>query len=154
MGYINDLRKYVGHAPLVHTCASVIAVNSKNEVLLQKRSDNGLWGYCGGALELFETAEQAAARELAEESGLEAHELELFGVYSGEEQHFIYPNGDEVWTVDIVYVCRSFSGELEAVDGESAELKFVPINEVENYPLNPPVRKPLLDFINKMKGAY
>ena len=56
--------------------------------------------------------------------------------------------------MDIVYVCRSFSGELEAVDGESAELKFVPINEVENYPLNPPVRKPLLDFINKMKGAY
>ncbi|MBQ8568869.1 MAG: NUDIX domain-containing protein [Oscillospiraceae bacterium] len=152
MGYINELRKKVGHEPLLHTCASVIVVNDNNELLMQKRTDNGLWGYCGGAVELFETVEQSAERELYEESGLTAHSLELFGVYSGEEQHHIYPNGDEVWTIDIVYICRDFSGELACHDGESAELCFVPYHKIKDYPLNPPIRKPLNDFIDKYYG--
>ena len=41
MGYIMDLRKVVGHRPLIMTCAGVI--NEENQILLQKRKDNGQW---------------------------------------------------------------------------------------------------------------
>ena len=153
MGYVSELRKYVGHSPIVHTCASVIVENEKGQVLLQKRADNGMWGYCGGSVELFERVEDAAKRELFEETGLYAEELILFGVFSGEEQHYIYPNGDEVSTIDIVYICRRYSGTLCCQEGEVTELVFF---DTEHLPedISPPVRSPPNAYIEmKKKGA-
>lgn len=45
--YILDLRKTVGHRPLLQVGASVIVVDSEGRILLQQRRDNGLWGYAG-----------------------------------------------------------------------------------------------------------
>ena len=70
--YILDLRKTVGHRPLLQVGASVIVVDSEGRILLQKRRDNGLWGYAGGSVELDEEVEKAAMRELFEETGLVA----------------------------------------------------------------------------------
>ena len=112
MGYILDLRKYVGHRPLIQVGASVIVEDSQGRILLQLRSDNHCWGTCGGSIEPDERVEDAARRELFEETGLTAEALELFGVFSGPELHYVYPNGDEVSNIDIVFLCRSFTGEL------------------------------------------
>ena len=98
--YIMDLRKVVGHAPLLQAGASIIIENENGQVLLEKRTDNHQWGYAGGSIELGETVEEAAKRELFEEMGLVADEMELFYINSGEETHYIYPNGDEVYNVD------------------------------------------------------
>ncbi len=127
-GYIMDLRKIVGHRPLLQVGASVIVEDKEGRLLLQKRSDNHLWAYSGGSVELDEDVEDAAKRELFEETGLIAHSLELFGVFSGKELHYIYPNGDEVSNVDIVFVCRDFSGELRCQKGEVEELRFFEID--------------------------
>ena len=104
--YIMDLRQIVGHRPLLQVGASVIVVDSENRVLLQLRSDNHCWGYAGGSVELDEVVEDAAKRELFEETGLVAEKLDFFGIFSGEDMHYIYPNGDEVSIIDIVYVCK------------------------------------------------
>ncbi|MBP1546803.1 MAG: NUDIX hydrolase [Oscillospiraceae bacterium] len=152
MGYVSDIRKYVGHSPIIHTAASVIVENEQGQILLQKRTDNGTWSYCGGAVELFEKVEDTAARELFEESGLKALSLELFGVFSGEEQHYIYPNGDEVSTIDIVYICRSYSGELKCQQEEVTQLKFFDIDDIPEN-ICPPVRFPLLRYIEYRRGA-
>lgn len=146
MGYISELRKYVGHMPIIHTCASVICENEAGEILLQKRLDDGTWCYCGGSIELYEKAEAAAARELFEETGLTAGELELFGVFSGEELHHIYPNGDEVSTIDIVYICRSYSGELKCQPEEVSQLSFFDINELPDN-ICPPTQSVLKKYI-------
>ncbi|MGN0637510.1 MAG: NUDIX hydrolase [Huintestinicola sp.] len=152
MGYISDIRKYVGHMPIQHTAASVIVENEKGEILLQKRTDNGTWSYCGGAVELFERVEDAAARELLEETGLKALSLELFGIFSGEEQHYIYPNGDEVSTIDIVYICKSFSGELKCQPEEVLELRFFGIDEIPEN-ISPPTCEPLRKYMEYRRGA-
>lgn len=55
--YIMDLRKIVGHRPLLQVGASVIVEDEKGRILLQKRSDNHCWGYAGGSVELDETVE-------------------------------------------------------------------------------------------------
>ena len=94
--YIMDLRKIVGHRPLLQCAGSVIIENEKGEILLGKRTDNHLWGYAGGSVELEETVEECAMRELREETGLIADEMEFFMVNSGPEAHYIYPNGDDV----------------------------------------------------------
>ena len=93
--YIMDLRKLVGHRPLLQVGASVIVEDAEGRILLQLRSDNRCWGYAGGSVELDEVVEDAAKRELLEETGLTAHRLEFFGVFSGPDTHYVYPNGRE-----------------------------------------------------------
>ena len=123
-GYIMNMRKLVGHIPLLQCGASIIVENEKGEVLLQQRTDNGCWGYAGGSVELYEVVEEAAARELEEETGLIADEIELLGVFSGERLRYTYPNGDQVSTIDIVYLCRKYHGELKCQPGEVERLAF------------------------------
>ena len=36
MEYIKDIRKYVGHAPLMCCAVGAIIINKKNQILLQK----------------------------------------------------------------------------------------------------------------------
>ena len=146
--YIMDLRTIVGHRPLLQVGASVIVVDDQNRILLQLRSDNHCWGYAGGSVELDEVVEEAAKRELFEETGLIAEKMELFGVFSGKDTHYIYPNGDEVSNVDIVYVCRQYSGTLKCQDGEVDDLKFFKIDDIPEN-ISAPIRKPLAEWIRK-----
>ncbi len=136
-GYIMDLRKIVGHRPLLQVGASVIVENDMGEVLLQLRSDNLCWGCPGGSLELDEDIKDAAKRELFEETGLIAEELFLLDIFSGKDMHYVYPNGDEVSNVDVVYICKKYSGELRCQDGEVERLKFF---RTDDFPAN--VNKP------------
>lgn len=137
MGYIMELRKIVGHIPLLQVGASVIVEDSEGRILLQLRQDNHCWGYAGGSVELDESAEEAAKRELYEETGLIANELELFGVFSGKELHYIYPNGDEVSNIDIVYLCKNYSGTLKAEEDEVQKLCFFAYNEIPDNIFSP-----------------
>ncbi|MBQ8862469.1 MAG: NUDIX hydrolase [Clostridia bacterium] len=131
--YIMDLRKIVGHRPLLQVGASVIVEDDKGRILLQLRKDNGCWGYAGGSVELDEEVEEAAKRELFEETGLIANKLSLFGVFSGKDTHYVYPNGDEVSNVDIVYICKDFSGELRC---QPSEVKMLAFFEKDSIPDN------------------
>lgn len=116
--------------PLVLPHSVVVLFNEKNEVLLEERSDDGYFDFPGGSIDLKESAEEAAKRELLEETGLIADELELFKVYSGEITHYVYFNGDEIYGVDLVYICRKYHGEMSPQLEEVKNLKFYKINDV------------------------
>ena len=150
--YIMDLRKIVGHRPLLQVGASVIVEDKDGRILLQLRSDNHCWGYAGGSVELDEKVEDAAKRELFEETGLIANSLELFGVFSGIDTHYVYPNGDEVSNVDIVYICKDYSGELRCQEGEVDDLIFFEIDRIPNN-ISKPIEKPLKKYI-EYKGKH
>lgn len=150
-GYIMDLRSIVGHRPLLQVGASVIVEDEQGRVLLQLRSDNHCWGYAGGSVELDEVVEEAAKRELFEETGLIANHLELFGVFSGMDTHYVYPNGDEVSNVDIVYLCKDYSGQLKCQEGEVDDLKFFGVDEIPTN-ISSPIKKGLEKWI-EMKRA-
>lgn len=137
--YIMDMRKLVGHRTIMQVGASVIVEDTEGRILLQKRADNGCWGYAGGAVEIDEDTTAAAARELFEETGLIAESLELFGVFSGRELHYVYPNGDEVSNVDIVYICRQYSGELKMQESEVTELRWFFADELPENIMPPNV---------------
>lgn len=148
MGYIMDMRKYVGHRPIIICGASVIVINEKGEILLQKRADNGLWGYAGGCTEIDEPVEEAAARELEEETGLTADKLTLFDVFSGPKLHYIYPNGDEISAVEHLFLCREYHGSLKMQEEEVTELRFFAPNDVPPMEqISPPNRPGLQAYL-------
>lgn len=132
MGYISELRKLIGSRAILSIGATILVVNDDMKILFQHRSDTLDWGLPGGSMELNETLEETAARELYEETGLEANEFHLIGVFSGPDYYFQYPNGDEVYTVIHLYIAKNVRGELGMLDGESLELTYFSINELPN----------------------
>jgi len=151
-GYIMGLRKIVGHRPLLQVGASTVVRDEKGRILLQKRTDNGCWGYAGGSVELDENVEAAARRELFEETGLIAQEMRLVGVFSGPEMHYVYPNGDEVSNVDILFECTKWTGELVMQEDETADLRFFYPDEIPEN-LSPPIILPLKAYLEQLKKA-
>ncbi len=150
-GYIMWLRSFVGHKPLLQCGTGVIVENEKGEILLIKRTDNGCWGYAGGSVELGEKVEDTACRELLEETGLIAETLELFSVFSGEDTRYTYPNGDEVHNIDIVYICRKFSGTLNPDKIEASDARFFSIDNIPDK-ISPPLIVPLKKYIETRKN--
>lgn len=146
-GYIAGMRKLVGHKTIIQCGASIICVDSGGRILLGKRKDNLKWSYSGGAVEIDEYVEDCAKRELNEEMGLTAEEIEFFYVNSGPETHYIYPNGDEVSNFEIIYICRKWRGELKTQDGEMEKLRFFSCDEIDMEEISPPVRPVIRKYI-------
>ena len=134
------MRKLVGRRTLIQCAASIICVDGQGRLLLGKRTDNHLCGYSGGAVEIDERAEDCARRELQEEMGLIAEEIEFFCVNSGPETHYIYPNGDEVSNMEIVYLCRKYHGEMRPQESEIEELRYFAPDEISLDMISPPIR--------------
>lgn len=132
MGYISNLRKYIGHDPLIGIGATTLVFNKDNELLLNLRTDTNSWGIPGGSMELYETIEETAVRELKEEAGINAERLELLKVLSGEDYYFEYPNGDKLWTVIVLFKVEKYTGEIKVSDNESNKLKFFPLDNLPN----------------------
>ena len=122
--YLKELREKTNHMTLVLPHSAVLLFNNKGEVLLEERADDGYFDFPGGGIDLKETAEEAAVRELKEETGLIALELEFFKLYSGEITYYRYFNGDEIYGVDAVYICRKYEGKLNPQLEEVRGLKF------------------------------
>lgn len=146
MSYLAELRKYVGQRPIINIGATIIVTNDKNELLLNLRSDTGTWGIIGGGMELGESLEETAARELWEEAGLKAERFELLDVLSGRELFFRYPNGDETYTVIVLYKAVGVSGVPRINDDESSRLEYFSVNAL------PELESRAEYVINRIKG--
>ena len=142
MDYISNLRKIIGHKPLLMVGATVLVLDSQNRLLMMKRFESGNWGVPGGAMEPGETTEETAKRELLEETNLKAGDMELFGVFSGPELYYRYPSGDEVYNVSIVYLTRDVYGDLKLTDEEHIEFGFFLLADLPEK-ISPPI-KPIL----------
>jgi 8-oxo-dGTP pyrophosphatase MutT (NUDIX family) len=147
MNYINELRKSIGNQPLLMVGSTVLVLDTQNRLLMMKRSDGGYWGVPGGAMELGETTEETARRELLEETGLEVDEITLFGVFSGKELYHRYPNGEEVYNVSIVYIAYNVSGNVKLTDGEHYAFQYFNLAHLPEN-ISPPI-KPILKKLMK-----
>jgi 8-oxo-dGTP diphosphatase len=131
--YLAGLRRHVGHDLLLMPCAAAIIRDEAGRVLLQRRSDTGTWGIPGGALDPDEEPAQACVREVYEATGLIVRPVSVVAV----ETHPIttYPNGDVAQAIATVFACDVVGGELGSLDGESLELRYVPVPELDELDL-------------------
>ncbi|GKX68235.1 NUDIX hydrolase [Inconstantimicrobium mannanitabidum] len=130
--------------------AGVLLIDKDGKVLLQLRTDSNSWGIPGGCVNVGESLQDAAKREVYEETALIVDDLQLFNIYSGEKQHWIYPDGNEVYIINTVFISNSFHGIMKADEVESKELKFFNINNIptEIIPTNVPILEDLKSRIN------
>ncbi len=105
------------------TVDGVIIKNGK--VLLIKRKNEpfkGRWALPGGFVEYGETVEEAALREVKEETGMDARIKKLVGVYSDPDRD---PRGH---TISIVFLMEA-KGETIAGD-DAIEARFFDLNDL------------------------
>ncbi|HEU4964105.1 MAG TPA: NUDIX domain-containing protein [Bacilli bacterium] len=132
MGYIEDLRAAIGTRPVILVGAVCAVLDDAGRLLLQRRTEGGGWGLPGGLMELGESGEETARREVEEETGLRLGELRMIDVFSGPEYYVKMRHGDEFYSVTIAYAAqaREASGELVADPAESLELRYFPLDEL------------------------
>ena len=134
MGYIEDLRKKIGHMRILLPGCNAIIQNRSGQLLLQQRAyPRGKWGLPGGLMELGESTEQTIRREVEEETGLVLGKLTLFGVYSGQGYRCKAENGDEFDVVIIVYITNDYEGTAAVMDDESISFEWF---DTDNLPDN------------------
>jgi ADP-ribose pyrophosphatase YjhB (NUDIX family) len=112
-----------------------IVVLRGDEVLLVRRGRppaQGAWSLPGGAQRLGETAEEAARRELAEETGLSVGPLHLAGHVDSIHRD---ADGKIAYHYTILDFCaRYMEGEARA-GGDAADLAWAKCNRLEDYAL-------------------
>ncbi len=130
MNYIEHLRSLVGQEKVIMVVAGAFVFDKENRLLLQKRTDNKTWGLPGGFMELGETVQEAAKREVFEETGLRLGKFNLFGIYSGPDYDKTFPNGDQVSMVQLLFTCNEYEGELVKQNSESLNNEFFPLDQL------------------------
>ena len=133
MSYIKDLRKKIGHEPILTAGVGLFVFNENNQVLMQLRTDYNEWGFPGGSMELGESFEQTAQRELKEETNLEIVQSKMLTVLSGKNTYREYPNGDKLYDITAVFVVTDYRGNLKINDNESKKLEWF---SIDNLPQN------------------
>ena len=112
-----------------------------HEILLMRRSDNGCWGLPGGYVEAGESVTDAAAREVAEETGWRVEVGRLVGVYSDPARQVIaYSDGRRVQAVNLCFEALAVEPGRATAPQETLEVgffawdalpqPFVPIHEI------------------------
>ena len=98
----------------------VVVIREGLVLMIERKNFPSGWALPGGFVDYGESAEAAAARELAEETGLRARALSLLGVYSapGRDPRF--------HTLTVVFTAET-DGEATAGDDAMAA-KWWPVN--------------------------
>ena len=153
LNYVEDLRAVIGHKRIILNGSATFIVDARGRILMQQRTyPYGKWGLPGGIMELGESTEETARREVLEETGLTLGAMELFGVYSGQGYLCVAQNGDEYYVVCTVYLTREYTGTLRVNDSESLAFDWFGIDAL---PADIPRthREMISDYIKKYGGT-
>lgn len=112
-----------------------VAVLRPGGVLLARRGkppNEGAWSLPGGAQELGETTEEAARRELREETNLTIGELTLAAVVDSIHRD---PDGRMRYHYTIIDYAARWTGEPASPGGDIAELAWCPFDSFDSFNL-------------------
>ena len=129
--YIAQVREKIGSAFLLLPSVTILVFDRKKRVLLVRHHENKVWVAPGGMVEPDEAPDDAARREMQEETGCDVRLVQVFGSYGGPEFRITYQNGDQVGYVMTVYEAEITGGELKPDGQEILEIQFFSYEETK-----------------------
>ncbi|MFE3559938.1 NUDIX domain-containing protein [Streptomyces sp. NPDC059193] len=125
--------------------ASAVVVDDDGRVLLQRRTDNGMWALPGGKMELGESIGDCAVRETFEETGITVEITGIVGTYTAPGHVFAYDDGEVRQEFSICLTARPIGGSLRVSD-ESFEVAWFAPDAVDGLPMVSSIRKRISDW--------
>jgi len=129
---------------VVHVAVGVI-LDERKHILIARRPvgshQGGLWEFPGGKFEVGESLEQALARELYEELGIEVKRT----VRLLQHEH---DYGDKTVLLDVCLV-PEFTGRAMGMEGQA--LQWVPVEHLGRYQF-PAANVPIVEALKAMPG--
>jgi len=132
---------------------TAVVTNAKDDILLVHRRDNDLWALPGGGMELGESIEDCAVREVKEETGLDVELTGLVGVYTNPNHVLEYSDGEVRQQFSLCYTTRLLGGEL-AFDNESTGIAWVPVEQLDDLNIHPSMRLRIDHYLEHREQPY
>jgi len=142
--YLGRVRTSIGDADtILFVGARGVILDEQHRLLLIQRSDNHRWAIPAGAMELGESMEQCAIREVWEETGLRATSLTPFAFHTS----YTYTNewGHTYQQILMSFRIHTWEGELRKVTEESVDAGFFPLDALPG-PKSPVIEEILADL--------
>ncbi|MFJ6780757.1 NUDIX hydrolase [Streptomyces yangpuensis] len=136
------------NAPVANSlvpAASAIVVDDDGRVLLQRRTDNGMWALPGGRMEVGESIGDCAVRETLEETGIAVEVVGIVGTYTNPGHVFAYEDGEVRQEFSICLLAQPTGGSLRTSD-ESFEVAWFAPEETDALQMVPSIRKRIDDW--------
>jgi ADP-ribose pyrophosphatase YjhB (NUDIX family) len=140
-------------APLVAGCAAIVWDAHRERILLTRRSDNGRWCLPGGRMESGESAAEACAREVLEETGLRVRVTRLVGVYTSPDFVIEYADGNRYQIVAMSFEAEIIGGEL-VVSEETTEHGYFTPDQIRSMDLVEHHVQRIDDAVANQKAAF
>ena len=122
-------------------------IEREGSYLLERRSDDGSWGFPGGSVGEEETVLEALEREVLEETGLRVRTAELFGIFSDPSRIISYPDGNVCRVLSFVFRVEPVEGDQPVPSDESLELGWFTrddLSKIELFEVQRPILEALL----------
>jgi len=133
--------------------ASVAVSNDHDEILMQRRADNGLWALPGGTMDFGESIGETAIREVREETGVDVEIDGIVGIYSDPRHLIEYSDGEVRQQFNICFSARLLGGTLHTSD-ESTEVAWIKPESLESLPIHNTTRLRLRHFLERRASPY
>jgi 8-oxo-dGTP pyrophosphatase MutT (NUDIX family) len=134
--YIKRLREVVGSELILVPAVSTLVLDEDGRVLLVYERDQDAWSTPGGSVDVDERPEDAARREVLEETGLVVRLDGIVTVLGGPEFRTHYKNGDEVAYVATVYRGVVVGGSSQPDGEEISAIEWFARDDLATIPLS------------------
>lgn len=108
--------------------SAVMLDDSRANVLLTPRSDNGQWCLPGGMIDPGESVSETCEREVLEETGLVVRAKRSVGVYSNAHLLTVYPDGNQLQVVVLCFEAERLCCQA-VVSHETTDIRYFPVGE-------------------------
>lgn len=149
--YYNDPNAPKANNVLPSTTA--VVTDAEGRIALVRRKDNDLWALPGGGMDLGESIEQTAVREVKEETGLDVEVTGLIGVYTNPNHVIAYDDGEVRQQFSLCYATKLLGGDL-VFDEESTDISWVLVDDLDALSMHPSMRLRIQHYLESRPQPY
>jgi ADP-ribose pyrophosphatase YjhB (NUDIX family) len=132
---------------------TVVVIDGEDRILMVHKTDNDLWAFPGGGMDLGEYMADAAVREVKEETGLDVQIVGLIGIYTDPKHVMAYDDGEVRQQCSICFKAVLLGGELHT-SSETSEVKFIDPDDLDRLNIHPSMLLRIQHYLERRSQPY